>query len=156
MKIEYAAVARCTPEHVWRVFEKIELWPRWDPSAIREVRWLSGEPWTKGAKFEIAMLKPMAFTLTPEVVEAEPPVYVHLLGKGSGVTGEQHYIFKWMPETKSTEVRTLQEFSGGPILFLGSSLKPGIEAGIQHMFGRVIEEAEALAREEAAAPPGEG
>jgi len=148
LNVEYAAVAQCRPEHVWQVFEKVELWSRWDPQAIRDVSWVSGEPWTKGAKFAIQLLKPMPFKLTPEVLEVEQPYYVHLRGEGSGVTGEQYYIFKWMPEQQTTELRTLQEFSGAPIMFLGSSIKPSIEAGIRHLFARIIEEAEALARAE--------
>jgi uncharacterized damage-inducible protein DinB len=152
LNIEYAAVAKCTPEHVWQVFEKIELWSRWDPDAIREVRWVSGEPWTKGAKFTIEMLKPMPFKLTPEVLEAQPPFYVHFRGQGSGVTGEQHYIFRWIPEQQSTELRTLQEFSGAPIMFFGDKIKSSLEKGIAHLFARVIEEAESLARKETPAP----
>jgi uncharacterized damage-inducible protein DinB len=152
ISIEYAAIAKCTPEHVWQVFENIELWSRWDPEAIREVRWVSGEPWTKGAKFSIEMLKPMSFKLTPEVLDATPPFYVHFRGQGSGVTGEQHYIFRWMPEQQSTELRTLQEFSGAPIMFFGDRIKSSLEKGIAHLFARVIEEAENLARSEAPAP----
>lgn len=152
LQIEYAAVARCNPDHVWQVFEQVELWPRWDPQAIREVRWVSGDPWTKGAKFSIEMLKPMSFKLTPEVRDATPPTYVHLSGHGPGVTGEQHYIFRWMPEEQTTELRTLQEFAGASIKLLGKSAKPAIEAGIKHLFARVIEEAEALARNPAPTP----
>jgi hypothetical protein len=153
LTIEYASTAQCRPEHVWQVFEQIELWPRWDPQAIRSVRWVSGAPWTKGAKFTIEMLKPISFKLTPEVLDVQSPVYVHLLGKGSGVTGAQHFIFKWMPDRQATELRTLQEFSGAPISLLGGSLKSSIEAGIRHMFSRVIEEAEAIARAAASPSP---
>ena len=151
LSIEYAAVAKCTPEHVWQVFENIELWSRWDPDAIRDVHWVSGEPWTKGAKFSIQMLKPMPFTLTPEILDATPPFYVHFRGQGSGVTGDQHYIFRWMPEQQSTELRTLQEFTGAPLLFFGDRIKPALEKGIAHLFARVIQEAEALASAPAAA-----
>jgi uncharacterized damage-inducible protein DinB len=156
LSIEYAAIAKCTPEHVWQVFENIELWSRWDPEAIREVRWVSGEPWTKGAKFSIEMLKPMSFKLTPEVLDATPPYYVHFRGQGSGVTGEQHYIFRWMPEQQATELRTLQEFSGAPIMFFGDKIKSSLEKGIAHLFARVIEEAEALASASGSPAPAVG
>lgn len=153
LNIEYAAVARCRPDHIWQVFENIELWSRWDPEAIRDVRWVSGVPWTKGAKFSIQMAKPMSFRLTPEILEAEPPIYVHFRGEGSGVIGEQHYIFRWMPDEQTTELRTLQEFSGAALLFFGDRIKPALEKGIAHLFARVIEEAELLASGEAAPPP---
>jgi hypothetical protein len=148
LKIEYAAIAQCNPDHLWRVFDQIELWPRWDPEAIREVHWVSGEPWSKGAKFSIQMLKPMAFTLTPEVMAVDAPVFLHLSGEGSGITGEQFYIFRWIPDSQTTEMRTLQEFSGMAIDMFGSSVKSALESGIRHMFTRVIEEAEAHARAE--------
>lgn len=152
VKIEYASIARCRPEHVWQVFEKIELWPRWAPQAIREVRWVRGAPWTKGAQFSIDMLKPQAFSLMPEILEVEAPTYVHLRGKGSGVTGEQYFIFKWMPVEQTTELRTLQEFSGAPVMLFGNKIKPAIEGGIQNLFARVTEEAEAFARGQAPSP----
>jgi hypothetical protein len=152
IRIEYASIAQCRPEHVWQVFAQIELWPRWNPAAMREVRWVSGEPWTTGARFSIEMLKPVPFTLTPEVLAIEPPGFVHLLSEGSGVSGEQSYFFRAMPDAQATELRTVQEFSGGPIELFGSFIQPGIEAGIRHLFTRVIEEAEALARAELPAP----
>jgi hypothetical protein len=88
----------------------------------------------------------MPFKLTPEILEVESPIYVHLRGEGSGIIGEQYYIFRWMPDEQTTELRTLQEFSGGPITFFGDSVKPTIEAGIKHLFARVIEEAGTLAK----------
>jgi hypothetical protein len=148
IKIEYASIAQCRPEHVWQVFAQVERWPRWDPAAMREVRWVSGEPWTTGARFSIEMLKPVPFTLTPEVLAIEPPGFVHLLGEGSGVSGEQSYFFQAMPDAQATEMRTVQEFKGGPIEMFGSLIQPGIEAGIRRLFTRIIEEAEALARAE--------
>ncbi len=153
LEIEYAAIAQCRPDHVWQVFERVELWPLWAPDAIREVRWVSGEPWTNGAKFSIEMLKPMTFKLTPEVMAVEAPIYVHLRGEGSGVIGEQHFIFKWIPDSQSTELRTLQSFSGGAIAFLGNSVKGSIEASIKHLFARIIEDAETLARAPILLPP---
>jgi hypothetical protein len=152
IRIEYASIAQCRPEHVWRVFAQIELWPRWNPAAMREVRWVSGEPWTTGAKFSIEMLKPVPFTLTPEVLAIEPPGFVHLLSEGSGVRGEQSYLFQAMPDAQVTELRTVQEFKGGPIELFASLIQPGIEAGIRHLFTRIIEEAEALARAALPAP----
>jgi hypothetical protein len=148
LNVEYASTAQCRPEQIWQVFQEIELWPRWNPQIIREVRWVSGAPWTKGAKFSVEMLKPRPFKLTPEVIEIDSPISVHLRGQGSGVTGEQYFIFKWMPELQITELRTLQEFKGGPIQLFGNSVKPVLEAGIKHLFARLTEEAEAIARSE--------
>lgn len=144
LKIEYASIAQCRPEHVWQVFQQIERWPLWDPQAIREVRWVSGERWTKGAKLSIEMLKPLPFKKTLEVLEVESPTRVHLRG-GSSVTVEQYYTFQWMPDEQTTELRTLQEFDGGPFTFLADSIKPTVEGGIQRLFAGVMEEARILA-----------
>jgi hypothetical protein len=151
LKLEYADVAHCGPQHVWRVFQEIEQWPRWDPSAIRSARWVSGAPWTKGSRFEISVTKPMSYTITPEILEVEPPIFLHWRGKGSGVTGEQFFIFKPLPDA-ITEMRTLQEYSGAPLLFLGNKLRQPILDGIAQMFRMIREEAEALAASEADPP----
>jgi hypothetical protein len=147
LKLEYAALAKCAPEHVWSVFQEIERWPRWDPSAIESVRWVSGTPWAKGSRFEIKITKPLPYTITPEILEAEPPIFLHWRGRGSGITGEQFFIFKQLAEDE-TELRTLQEFSGAPIKLLGSHVRQPILDGIRHMFGRIAEEAEVRFRRE--------
>jgi hypothetical protein len=151
LKLEYAAVAHCEPQHVWRVFQEIEQWPRWDPAAIRSARWISGTPWTKGSRFEISVNKPMSYTITPEILEVEPPIFLHWRGKGSGVTGEQFFIFKSLADG-TTEMRTLQEYSGAPVLFFGNKIRQPILDGIAHMFNMIREEAEALAASEADPP----
>ena len=145
LKIEYAITINANPDVIWEVFHEIERWPRWDPAALQSARWVSGEPWKQGSKFELKALRPMPITLTPEIVEATPPVYVHVKGSGGGVTGEQFYIFKWDPASKMTEMRTLQEFSGMAILMFGGQAKGPILEGIAHMFKQVKYEAEELA-----------
>jgi hypothetical protein len=145
LKLEYALSINATPDVIWQVFNEIERWPRWDPEALQSARWVEGEPWQQGSKFELKTLKPMALTLTPEIVEVTPPVFVHVKGSGSGVTGEQFYIFKWDDDLRATEMRTLQEFSGMAISFFGGQAKKPILQGIEHMFQKVKQEAEELA-----------
>lgn len=151
LKLEYATIARCGPEHLWNVFKEIEQWPRWDPDAIKSVRWVSGAPWSKGARFEIKIAKPMAYTITPELLDVDPPVFLHWRGKGSGITGEQFFIFKPVDE-EQTEMRTLQEFSGAPIALLGARVRQPILDGIKHMFDRIRSEAEERFRVEKQPP----
>jgi hypothetical protein len=143
LTLEYVLEMNATPDAIWRVFEQIEQWPRWDAEALKSVRWVNGTPWTRGARFEMQITKPVAFTLTPEIVEVAPPVYVRLKGSGKGVHGEQHYIFRWNPERSATEVRTLQEFSGMALAFAGHRAKQQLLDGIAHMFGKIKQEAEA-------------
>ena len=151
LKLEYSAVAHCGPQHVWRVFQEIEQWPRWDPAAILSARWISGTPWTKGSRFEISITRPMPYTITPEILEVQPPIYLRWRGKGSGVTGEQFFIFKSLPDG-TTDMRILQEYSGAPVLIFGKKIRQPILDGIAHMFRMITEEAEALAASEADPP----
>lgn len=144
LKFEYTTVARCGPEHIWQVFSEIERWPRWDPEAIQSVRWVSGAPWEKGSRFEIRVTKPMSYTITPELLDVQPPIYIHWSGKGGGVTGEQFFIFKPLSD-ETTEMVTLQEFSGAPVTLFAGKIRAPIQAGIEHMFSRIRMEAESLA-----------
>lgn len=150
--IDYSTIARCRPEDVWLVIQDIRRWPQFDPGAIESVSWVSGEPWKKGSRFEIKIRKPISFTLTPEIVEAEKPILIHWKGKGSGVSGEQWFIFRILPDG-NTELRTLQEYSGAPLLLLGSSGKSAIEQGVRKVLDRIKKEAEANARVSNWIPP---
>lgn len=145
IKIEFALNINATPDDIWKVFHEIERWPRWDPKSLESVRWISGEPWQTGSKFEMKVTRPMPMTLRPEIIEVQAPVFVHVRGSSNGVTGEQFYIFKWDDATRTTEMRTLQEFSGMAVMFFGDKAKGPIEEGIAHMFHEVKREAEELA-----------
>ncbi len=144
VKIEYATVAQCGPQHIWQVFQEIERWPRWDPEAIRHIRWLTGEPWSKGSRFEISLNKPLNYTLAPEILDIDPPIFLHWRGKGGGITGEQFFIFRPL-DGASTEMRTLQEYSGAPMMLMGKRVRQPIIDGVQTMFGRIKQEAEEIA-----------
>ena len=78
-------------------------------------------------------------------LEAEKPILIHWKGKGSGVTGEQWFIFKILADG-DTELRTLQEYSGVPLLLLGPRGKSAIEQGVRHVLDHIKKEAEANAR----------
>ena len=143
LKIEYAIIARCRPERLWQVFTQLERWPHFDPATLSEARWLSGAPWTPGARFVLGLRKPVPIQLMTEVVSVEPAARLQLRGEGSGVTAEQHYELHWDEAPAATELRTIQEFSGAPIMFFGSAIKPQLEQGIAQLFAGLVAEAEA-------------
>jgi hypothetical protein len=147
LKIEYASVANCSPDHIWRVFEDVSLWSRWDPEALRSVTWVEGTPWTPGAKLELALTKPMDVTITAELIEASIPIAFHLKGAKSGVTADMWFIFTPRSDGK-TEMRTLQEFGGAAVMFFGDKARGPLERGVAHMFGRIQSEAEYAAQAE--------
>lgn len=152
IQIDYSTIAHCHPDHIWLALQDIRRWAQFDPEAIESVRWISGEPWTKGARFEIKLRKPIPYTLTPEILEAEKPYLIHWRGKGSGVTGEQWFIFKLLPDG-NTEMRTLQEYSGAPLLLVGEKGKKALEQGVRHVFDHIKREAETNARIQNWTPP---
>ncbi len=152
IRIEYATVADCHPEHIWNSIQDIRRWPQFDPEAIESAEWVSGTPWTKGARFQIKIRKPLTYTITPEVIDAEKPILIHWRGKSSGITGEQFFVFKLLPDHK-TEMRTLQEYSGVPLMLLGGKAKSAIEEGVRHLFAKLKQEAEESARLENWGPP---
>jgi hypothetical protein len=129
------------------VFEDVSLWPRWDPEALRSVTWVSGTPWTAGSKLELSLTKPMAVTITAELVESSIPIAFHLKGAKSGIAADMWFIFTPRSDGK-TEMRTLQEFSGAALMFFGDSARGPLEQGVAHMFGRIQAEAEYAAQAE--------
>ena len=152
IEIDYSTVAHCHPEHIWLALEDIRRWPVFDREAIESVHWVSGDPWTKGARFQIKLRKPLSYTLILEIVEVEKPILIHWRGKGSGVSGEQWYIFHLLP-SGDTEMRTLQYYSGAPVALAHDKAKRVIEDGVKHALNRIKHEAETNARMENWVPP---
>lgn len=152
ISIDYSTTANCHPEHIWLVLQDIRRWPQFDPEAIESANWISGDPWTAGSRFEIKIRKPIKYSLTPEIIEAEKPILIHWRGKGGGITGEQWYIFKLLPDGR-TEMRTLQSYTGAPLMLLGDKGKSAIEHGVEHVFAHIKREAEENSRLENWLPP---
>jgi hypothetical protein len=100
----------------------------------------------------VKIRKPISYTLTPEIIEAEKPILIHWKGRGSGISGEQWFIFRILPDGK-TEIRTLQEYSGGALTVFGAAAKPAIEKGARVLLDRIKSEAENNARIENWVPP---
>ena len=152
IEIDYTRVAHCHPEHIWLAIEDIRRWPMFDPDAILSAHWVHGDPWTQGARFEIKLRKPLPYTLTPEIIEVEKPILIHWRAKSSGISGEQWFIFRLLPDG-NTEMRTLQHYSGAPLLLLGEKAKSAIQEGVEHLFAHIKREAETNARMENWVPP---
>jgi hypothetical protein len=149
IKVDYSTIANCRPEHVWRVFEDLSRWSSFEPEAIAGAHWTQGEPWKPGSKFAISLRKPTTINLIPEVTQCEPPIFFQLRAGGAGVKGEAGFVFKLLPDGR-TEIRTLQEFSGAPLLMFGNKVKIGVEKGLAIVFERLKAEAEAEAQKDAA------
>ena len=152
IQIDYSVVAHCRPEHVWLVIQDIRRWPQFDRDAIESAEWVKGKPWESGSRFRINLLKPIKYTITPEIVETEKPILIHWKASGGGVKGEQWFIFKLLPND-DTELRTLQQYTGTTMVLLGTKAKSLLEEGVQHLLGHIKREAEANARLANWSPP---
>lgn len=144
MRLEYATVANCKPEHIWQAFQHVESWPSWS-SVIANTHWIEGQPWQPGSKFQMQILQPIPVTFRPEIIECNAPGYVHWIGKTTALNAEQWFSFAEQPDG-TTDMKTWQEFSGPASFMFGESVRNAIVNIYVDLFRSLKEEAEKLAR----------
>jgi len=147
-RLEYSTTAKCRPDHIWKKFEHVEQWAWWN-RVLGPCRWMNGNPWQKGSRFHMELVKPRRMTFQPVILECSPPNKVGWVGKGSGMTGEHWFSFELQPDG-TTLMKQWEDFSGFSTLFLGDGMKQAIVAMYQDWFEALKFEAERLAREESA------
>lgn len=146
IRLEYSTSAKCHPEHVWQKFAKIEEWPWWN-KVIGRTRWIEGQPWQKGSRFYMELVRPKTFKVEPIILECSPPTTVGWVGKGGGITGEHWFSFEPQPDG-TTLIRTWEDFSGLGTLFVGNGMKQKIVKMYEDWLNALKFEAERLARED--------
>ncbi len=146
--LEYSTVAKCRPEHVWQKFSKMEEWAWWN-RVIGQARWLQGEPWQKGSRFLMELVRPKTMKFEPVITESNPPNKVCWRGNGSGLAGEHWFAFEQQPDG-TTLMKTWENFSGFSAMFMGSGAKAKIVDAYKLWLDRLKEESEKIAREELA------
>lgn len=147
IKLEYSATAKCRPEHVWKVFEKLEQWAWWNPG-IGRTKWTSGKPWEKGSQFLMELERPRRLRFHCEVLDASP-AKVGWLGKGHMTTGEHWFSFQQQGDG-TTLMKTWETLSGLGSTFIGKGLQQKTIELYKLWFERLAGEAEKIAREELA------
>ncbi len=144
--LEYSVAAKCTPEQAWKKFQILEQWPWWN-RLIAQSRWLSGQPWEKGSRFQMQVLRPRNITFRLMILEASPPHKVGWVGKGPGITGEHWFSFE--PQGNGTTLlKTWEDFSGLLTLFWGQGTRKAIVDMYAEWLETLKSEAEKIAREE--------
>jgi hypothetical protein len=146
--LEYSTVAKCRPEHIWQKFQKLEEWAWWN-RVIGQARWLEGQPWQKGSRFLMELVRPRVIKFEPVITVSEPPNRICWVGKGKGVTGEHWFTFEEQPDG-TTLLKTWENFSGLSSIFFGSGTKAKIVDMYKIWLDRLKEESEKIAREELA------
>jgi hypothetical protein len=124
-----AVLIAASPAEVWRVFERIEEWPRWW-SACRAASVRDGAFDRPGSRLRITLAQWwLPVTFEPIVLEAERARRYVWEGHGGGVTGRHGFELV----AAGTGTRVLQfETMVGPAVFLVRAL--GIAAATQRMF----------------------
>ncbi|MGC2321973.1 MAG: SRPBCC family protein [Terriglobales bacterium] len=143
--LEYSTTAKCRPEHIWKKFEALDQWAWWN-KVISRARWVEGQPWQKGSRFEMELARPKPMKFRPVIIESAPPTRVAWVGKGSGFTGEHWFSFELQPDG-ATLMKTWEEFSGISTLFFGNGTRQGIVKMHQEWLEALKFEAERIARE---------
>jgi len=145
-RLEYQTTAKCKPEHVWKKFEKLEQWSWWLP-LIGQTKWVQGQPWQKGSRFSMELVRPVHKTLQPVILEAAPPHKLVWVGSSMGFRGEHRFAFEEQPDG-STLLKTWEDSSG----FLTSLMSAKLKDDLLNMHKEWLEslkaEAEKIAREE--------
>ena len=147
IKLEYSATAKCRPEHIWKVFQKLEQWAWWNPSVARS-KWTSGQPWEKGSRFRMELERPRNMALDCEVLEGSARK-VGWRGKAFTVTGEHWFSFEDNSDG-TTNMKTWETFSGFGSMFIGKGMQGKTVELYKLWFERLAAEAEKIAREEMA------
>lgn len=148
IRLEYSTTAKCRPDHIWEKFKDMEQWAWWN-QVVGQAKWLEGEPWRKGSRFHLELVKPRALKFKAVILEADAPNKVAWVGKGSGVTGEHWFSFELQPDG-TTLMKTWENFSGPGTLFFGNGMKSAVLKMYEDWFAALKFEAERLAREESA------
>lgn len=144
--LEYSVTARCTPEQAWKKFQVLEQWPWWN-RLIAQSRWLEGQPWQKGSRFLMQVLRPRNVTFRPVIVDSNPPHKVGWVGKGPGITGEHWFSFE--PQSDGvTLLKTWEDFSGYLTFLWGAGTRKSIVAMYAEWLEALKTEVEKIAREE--------
>lgn len=144
--IEYATVAKCSPEHAWEKFQVLDQWPWWN-QAIAKANWIEGKPWEKGSRFYLETARPKVFKLKPVITESDPPNRIVWVGTAIGFRGEHGFTFDPQPNG-TTILKTWEDFSGPASLLFGG----GTRMALAEMYKVWVEslkfEAERLARQQ--------
>ena len=145
--LEYSATAKARPEHLWKVFEKLEQWAWWNP-AIGKTKWTSGQPWQKGSHFLMELERPKRLKFDCEVLDASA-TKVGWRGKGHMVVGEHWFSFEGQADG-ATLMKTWETLSGFGSMFIGKDTQAATVDVYKTWLERLAAEAEKLAREEMA------
>ena len=90
-RFEYAVEIQSPPDEVWREFANIN---RLDgKGTYRDARWVAGEPWSKGSRLVIHMVRPFPIAVTTVISHCAPPNRAELINHCIGLTTTERVTF---------------------------------------------------------------
>jgi hypothetical protein len=94
----------------WDVFADWSLWPRFS-DWYGTLRWTQGEPWKKGSRLRIEILKPIHTHVDHVILVCDPGKRVAWIDHALGTTMEQWVFFEPL-SNGGTRIHTWAEFTG--------------------------------------------
>jgi len=119
--ISYAVETKATAAVAWEVFADWTRWPQFS-DAYGSIRWVQGEPWKKGSRLYIEILRPVHTRVDHVILVCEPTKRVAWIDHALGTTLEQWVYFEPLA-AGGTRVHTWAEFTGIATIIAGRPLK---------------------------------
>src|SRR4029450_1647746 len=126
-------LAACSPEAVWKLFSKTDLWAQWTPF-IQSARWSSGEPWQLGSGLELAVTQP-PLKLKGKLVESKPPFVFRMDGGAMGLSVQHEFAFG--EQGDKTLMATRMTLTGPATMFINEAIKDRAVKGFAQWFDRL-------------------
>ena len=119
--ISCAVETKATAHVAWEVFADWRLWPQFS-DIYGSIQWVAGEPWKKGSRLQIEVVRPVHAHVDHVILVCEPSKRVAWIDHALGTTLEQWVYFEPMA-AGGTRVHTWAEFTGIATVIAGRPLK---------------------------------
>ena len=119
--VSYAVETKASPDLAWQVYSDWTLWPKFSHQ-YGEVIWTSGQPWEKGSRLRIEILRPVHIHVDHVITVCVPTKRVGWIDHALGTTLEQWVYFEPL-SNGGTRVHTWAEFTGIAQIIAGRPIK---------------------------------
>jgi hypothetical protein len=141
--ISYAVETKASPDLAWQVYSDWTLWPKFSDQ-YGEVIWTSGQPWEKGSRLRIEILRPVHVHVEHVIKVCVPAKRVSWIDHALGTTLEQWAFFEPLING-GTRVHTWAEFTGIAQIIAGRPIKRVIMDFIVSWYDKYRDECDRLA-----------
>lgn len=147
VKLEHSVTAKCKPEHAWQKFQKLDEWSWWN-RAVGASKWIDGQPWQPGSRFQLELAYPKKMTFKSVITESAAPQSIAWKGEGGGIAGTMRFRFE--PAEGGTVLKSEADFSGWKTMLGAGGIQDALRKSFEEWLSALKTEAEKIAREELA------